>query len=103
MSVVFDLNLDFIHHIRLNQAFKETASQNYLQSKWVDFERLKLIFVFLLVQMQTEVDSWPYNFPLSDDYPTAEQRGSVTGRLLVRDRYCWSLCIFVQYYLFFYG
>lgn len=42
--------------------------------------------------MQVEVDSWPYNFPLSEDYPKAEQRGSVTGRLLVRDRYCWSLC-----------
>ncbi|KAG0453281.1 hypothetical protein HPP92_025945 [Vanilla planifolia] len=39
------------------------------------------------LQMKTEVDSWPYVFPLSEDYHKANQRGSVTGRLLVRDRY----------------
>lgn len=36
--------------------------------------------------MSVEVQSWPYNFPASDDYQKADQRGTVRGRLLVSDR-----------------
>ncbi|KAF5738047.1 rhamnogalacturonate lyase B isoform X1 [Tripterygium wilfordii] len=38
-------------------------------------------------QMLTEVQNWPYDFPRSEDFPTSLQRGSITGRLLVVDRY----------------
>ncbi|KAM7515832.1 hypothetical protein LguiA_005415 [Lonicera macranthoides] len=38
-------------------------------------------------QMMIETKSWPYDFPLSKDFPRADQRGTVTGRLLVHDRY----------------
>ncbi|XP_052190280.1 probable rhamnogalacturonate lyase B isoform X1 [Diospyros lotus] len=38
-------------------------------------------------QMIIEVESWPYNFPASEDFPSSDQRGGVTGRLLVQDRY----------------
>ncbi|OVA15246.1 Rhamnogalacturonate lyase [Macleaya cordata] len=38
-------------------------------------------------QFTKEVQSWPYSFPASDDFPSSDQRGTVTGRLLVRDRY----------------
>lgn len=38
-------------------------------------------------QMLVEVQSWPYNFPVSEDFPSTENRGSVGGRLLVLDRY----------------
>ncbi|KAH0711338.1 hypothetical protein KY289_007297 [Solanum tuberosum] len=38
-------------------------------------------------QMFVETENWPYNFPLSEDYARADQRGIVSGRLLVRDRY----------------
>ncbi|PSS30039.1 Rhamnogalacturonate lyase [Actinidia chinensis var. chinensis] len=38
-------------------------------------------------QMLIETQSWPYDFPLSEDFPRTDQRGIVTGRLLVRDRY----------------
>ncbi|XP_020530602.1 probable rhamnogalacturonate lyase B isoform X1 [Amborella trichopoda] len=38
-------------------------------------------------QMMTEVQSWPYSFLASADYPTKEERSSVSGRLLVRDRF----------------
>ncbi|KAG5529659.1 hypothetical protein RHGRI_030141 [Rhododendron griersonianum] len=38
-------------------------------------------------QSVRETESWPYDFPLSEDFPTAKQRGTVTGRLLVHDRY----------------
>ncbi|KAM7463829.1 hypothetical protein LguiA_031950 [Lonicera macranthoides] len=34
-----------------------------------------------------ETRSWPYDFPYSEDYPHADQRGTVTGRLQVRDWY----------------
>jgi rhamnogalacturonan endolyase len=37
--------------------------------------------------MLVEVDSWPYNFTQSSDFPSVDQRGTVTGQLLVRDGY----------------
>ncbi|CAN4092305.1 unnamed protein product [Withania somnifera] len=39
------------------------------------------------IQMQHEVQSWPYSFPMSEDFPSAYQRGNVSGRLLVQDKY----------------
>ncbi|XP_034205893.1 probable rhamnogalacturonate lyase B [Prunus dulcis] len=38
-------------------------------------------------QMEVEVQSWPYDFPASKDFLPLDQRGSVSGRLLVHDRY----------------
>ncbi|XP_010244706.1 PREDICTED: probable rhamnogalacturonate lyase B [Nelumbo nucifera] len=38
-------------------------------------------------QMLMEVQSWPYSFPTSEDFPSSGQRGTVRGRLFVRDRY----------------
>ncbi|XBH60557.1 hypothetical protein VPH35_115143 [Triticum aestivum] len=38
-------------------------------------------------QAEVEASQWPYSFPLSPDFHTAGERGSVTGRLLVRDKY----------------
>lgn len=37
--------------------------------------------------MKNEVQSWPYSFPASEDFPQADQRGTISGRLLVQDRY----------------
>ncbi|OIW14564.1 hypothetical protein TanjilG_14950 [Lupinus angustifolius] len=39
------------------------------------------------LQMLVEVQSWPYSFPESEDFPKWDQRGNVSGRLLVRERY----------------
>ncbi|GAB4848815.1 hypothetical protein Ancab_003609 [Ancistrocladus abbreviatus] len=39
------------------------------------------------VQMRKEVQIWPYAFPASVDFPKPDQRGSVHGRLLVRDSF----------------
>ncbi|KAI7741688.1 hypothetical protein M8C21_007229 [Ambrosia artemisiifolia] len=36
-------------------------------------------------QMVAEVNSWPYSFPASEDFPKSHERGNVRGRLLVRD------------------
>ncbi|XP_021743772.1 probable rhamnogalacturonate lyase B isoform X1 [Chenopodium quinoa] len=38
-------------------------------------------------QAVIETDRWPYSFPASEDYPTSDQRGNLSGRLLVHDRY----------------
>ncbi|KAL7617886.1 hypothetical protein Lser_V15G00035 [Lactuca serriola] len=37
-------------------------------------------------QMSIEVELWPYDFPASADFQYANQRGVVSGRLLVQDR-----------------
>ncbi|KAI7981604.1 hypothetical protein LOK49_Contig27G00004 [Camellia lanceoleosa] len=37
-------------------------------------------------QMLIETQSWPYDFPLSEDFPHADQRDIVSGRLIVRDK-----------------
>ncbi|KAJ1421333.1 Rhamnogalacturonate lyase [Sesbania bispinosa] len=37
-------------------------------------------------QMNKEVQSWPYDFPASEDFQKSNQRGSVCGTLLVQDR-----------------
>uniref|UniRef100_A0ACD6AEH5 Uncharacterized protein n=1 Tax=Avena sativa TaxID=4498 RepID=A0ACD6AEH5_AVESA len=39
------------------------------------------------VQMVMEKSIWPYDFALSEDFQKTEQRGCISGRLLVRDRY----------------
>ncbi|XP_021853123.1 probable rhamnogalacturonate lyase B isoform X2 [Spinacia oleracea] len=38
-------------------------------------------------QMIQETRSWPYEFPLSNDFPKSVERGFVFGRLLIHDRY----------------
>ncbi|KAJ8533206.1 hypothetical protein K7X08_016095 [Anisodus acutangulus] len=38
-------------------------------------------------QMLIEVESWPYSFPASEDFPSSSQQGNVSGRLFVQDRY----------------
>ncbi|CAH2042828.1 unnamed protein product [Thlaspi arvense] len=38
-------------------------------------------------QMSIETQSWPYYFPISEDYLHAHQRGTVAGRMLIRDSY----------------
>jgi rhamnogalacturonan endolyase len=37
-------------------------------------------------QAQTEATKWPYKFLQSPDFPKADKRGSITGRLFVRDK-----------------
>ncbi|GAV85154.1 Rhamnogal_lyase domain-containing protein, partial [Cephalotus follicularis] len=38
-------------------------------------------------QMLREVQNWPYDFPKSNDFPYKNQRGTVSGKLFVHDRY----------------
>lgn len=39
------------------------------------------------VQMLAEVNAWPYTWPSSPDFAKAKDRGQVSGRLLVRDKW----------------
>lgn len=57
--------------------------------------RGKLTLTSIFRQMLVEVQSWPYSFPASEDFLKSDRRGSVSGRLLVRDRY--------QPFLFFFS
>ncbi|KAJ4701497.1 Rhamnogalacturonate lyase family protein [Melia azedarach] len=34
-----------------------------------------------------EVESWPYNFLASEDFPKSDQRGNISGRLVLQDWY----------------
>ncbi|KAL0381701.1 UNVERIFIED_CONTAM: hypothetical protein Sangu_0234400 [Sesamum angustifolium] len=45
------------------------------------------LFSYTLTRMSEETKKWPYDFPMSVDFPRASQRGTISGRLLVRDRY----------------
>ncbi|CAA7028674.1 unnamed protein product [Microthlaspi erraticum] len=38
-------------------------------------------------QAKIEEKKWPYDFIASNDFPSSDKRGVVTGRLLIRDRY----------------
>ncbi|KAK6120587.1 hypothetical protein DH2020_045665 [Rehmannia glutinosa] len=38
-------------------------------------------------QMKKEVESWPYSFAASNDFPKSDQRGAVKGKMLVYDSY----------------
>ncbi|THU47916.1 hypothetical protein C4D60_Mb09t20710 [Musa balbisiana] len=57
----------------------------YLNSTMDGTDR-QLLWDDAKLQTLTEVESWPYEFPVSEDFQKCDQRGSVTGRLLVRDK-----------------
>nr|VDD05865.1 unnamed protein product [Brassica rapa] len=38
-------------------------------------------------QAEQEVEAWPYGFVASSDFPTRQERGTITGRLFVNDRF----------------
>ncbi|KAG4200528.1 hypothetical protein ERO13_A05G216800v2 [Gossypium hirsutum] len=45
------------------------------------------------IKMMVEVQSWPYSFPASEDFPKSEQRGNANGRILIQDRYISNYCV----------
>jgi len=48
--------------------------------------------------MLMEVQSWPYNFPESDDFPKWDERGNVCGRLLVKER-CVVIIVIILFFI----
>ncbi|KAJ7958894.1 Rhamnogalacturonate lyase family protein [Quillaja saponaria] len=59
----------------------------HVNSTFVEEDPLQQLWEDAKMQMMIEVQSWPYSFPASEDFPSSYQRGNVSGRLLVRDRY----------------
>ncbi|KAJ1264540.1 hypothetical protein BS78_08G008900 [Paspalum vaginatum] len=53
------------------------GGDNQLGALWADAK----------AQARAEAAKWPYSFPGSPDFAKAAERGSVAGRLLVRDRF----------------
>lgn len=74
-----------------NLRFSKILPRNYWRTS----------YVCVLFQMKIETRKWPYDFPVSDEFPLAVQRGSVRGRLLINDRYyfpCFrSIWLYVLY------
>ncbi|KAL5190327.1 Rhamnogalacturonate lyase [Glycine soja] len=58
----------------------------YLNSPYDGSDPLKL-WEDAKLQMLVEVQSWPYSFPESENFAKWDERGNVSGRLLVRERY----------------
>ncbi|MED6216758.1 hypothetical protein PIB30_010788 [Stylosanthes scabra] len=63
--------------IYLNSPNDDTSDDDPHKMLWEDAK----------LQMNVEVESWPYTFPDSEDYPKWYERGIVNGRLLVKERY----------------
>ncbi|PHT54497.1 hypothetical protein CQW23_08959 [Capsicum baccatum] len=59
----------------------------YLNSISLDNEDILTLWTDAKEQMLIETENWPYDFPLSEDFVLVDQRGTVSGRLLVSDSY----------------
>ncbi|KAH6837611.1 Rhamnogalacturonate lyase family protein [Perilla frutescens var. hirtella] len=59
----------------------------YLNSDSTDNNPRRRLWEDAKRQTAEETKKWPYDFPLSGDFPRAKERGAITGRLLVRERY----------------
>ncbi|KAK1276222.1 hypothetical protein QJS04_geneDACA005769 [Acorus gramineus] len=81
--------LDLALQFRNGEYWKKTFGPIfiYLNSGHGGMDNKSMIWEDAKSQLQKEVESWPYSFAVSDDFPKADQRGSVRGRLMVRDRY----------------
>ncbi|XP_047256560.1 probable rhamnogalacturonate lyase B [Capsicum annuum] len=59
----------------------------YINSLSPDVQDTLTLWADAKEQMFIETENWPYTFPLSEDFARPDQRGVVSGRLLVRDSY----------------
>jgi len=48
---------------------------------------LRALWADAKAQARAEAGKWPYSFPESPDFAKAAERGSVTGRIVVRDTF----------------
>ncbi|GKV19907.1 hypothetical protein SLEP1_g30106 [Rubroshorea leprosula] len=59
----------------------------YLNSSSSGGDPISLLWNDAKKQLMSEVQSWPYNFPASEDFPRSDKRGTISGRLLVKDSF----------------
>ncbi|PON85718.1 Rhamnogalacturonate lyase [Trema orientale] len=80
--------VDMVMKIQANEAWKKVFGPVFLYVNSVpDGSDPFQLWDDAKMQMMIEVQSWPYTFPASTDFPSSDQRGCVSGRLLLRDRY----------------
>ncbi|PIA51939.1 hypothetical protein AQUCO_01000070v1 [Aquilegia coerulea] len=79
---------DLIPKIQNNEPWKKVFGPVFIYLNWaMDSDNPLLLWEDAKAQMSIEVESWPYNFPASEDFPTSDLRGSISGTLLVKDVY----------------
>ncbi|XP_050234908.1 probable rhamnogalacturonate lyase B isoform X2 [Mercurialis annua] len=79
---------DMVLKIKPGEPWKKVFGPVFMYlNTLVDQNNALLLWEDAKLQMLTEVHSWPYSFPASEDFPSSDKRGSVSGRLLVRDSY----------------
>ncbi|KAJ4701496.1 Rhamnogalacturonate lyase family protein [Melia azedarach] len=79
---------DLILKFRQGEAWKKVFGPIFIYiNSLLDGDDPRLLWEDAKQQMTYEVQSWPYEFLASKDFPRSDQRGTVTGRLLVQDRY----------------
>ncbi|KAF5462025.1 hypothetical protein F2P56_018067 [Juglans regia] len=82
---------DLVLKLKPNEPWKKVFGPifMYLNSMSTDDHASDPFFLWedAKTQMKIEVESWPYHFPASEDFPSSDQRGCVSGRLLIQDRY----------------
>ncbi|OWM67696.1 hypothetical protein CDL15_Pgr019197 [Punica granatum] len=59
----------------------------YCNSAFHGVDPLPILWEDAKFQALCEAQSWPYSFVASEDFPASDQRGNVSGRLLVKDLY----------------
>ncbi|CAJ2643126.1 unnamed protein product [Trifolium pratense] len=79
---------DLVPKFKTGEAWKKVFGPVfiYVNSPYYGADPIKL-WDDAKLQMLMEVQSWPYSFPESDDFPKWDERGNVSGRLLVKERY----------------
>ncbi|CAL5205313.1 unnamed protein product [Lathyrus oleraceus] len=80
---------DLVPKFKANEAWKKVFGPVfiYVNSPYNEDDDPIKLWDDAKLQMLVEVQSWPYNFPESDDFPKWDERGNVCGRLMVKERY----------------
>ncbi|KAK7275859.1 hypothetical protein RIF29_16985 [Crotalaria pallida] len=89
---------DIVLKLQPNEPWKKVFGPTffYLNKTLLDSEDPLDLWEDAKYQMTKEVQSWPYDFPASEDFQKSNQRGSVSGTLLVRDRCLFDEDIFAE-------
>ncbi|KAL5074052.1 hypothetical protein RYX36_013036 [Vicia faba] len=80
---------DLVPKFKANEAWKKVFGPVfiYANSPYNDYDDPIKLWDDAKLQMLVEVQSWPYNFPESGDFPKWDERGNISGRLMVKERF----------------
>ncbi|KAK7372932.1 hypothetical protein VNO80_06323 [Phaseolus coccineus] len=79
---------DIVLKLQPNEAWKKVFGPTFVYlNTLLDGDDPLLLWEDAKHKTNAEVQSWPYDFPASEDFQKSSQRGSVCGTLLVKDRF----------------